>query len=291
MVAATFTHHANLIGIPLAWLAGVPRRVASHHGQIEGLPNWMQWLHTQVINRGIASVLVAVSERVRRQAIFKEGVRPELIVVIPNGIRAIQTFSKNSPEVNGLRAELGFQPSDHIFLTVGRLVTQKGHSFLLDAIPEVVAAFPAARFVFVGDGPLRPELEDRVAALRIQDLVRFLGIRDDIPLLLSTADGFILPSLWEGLPIALLEAMSAGLPVIATDVEGVDEVIQNGENGLLVPPADPTALAAAILHMLSDPNLCNQFALDGQELIAEKYAIDKMGANYEKLYLQGTIIA
>jgi len=134
---------------------------------------------------------------------------------------------------------MGFQAADRLFVTVGRLATQKGHSYLLEAIARVVNEFPNAKFLFAGDGPLRAELETRVDALNIRNYVWFLGIRNDIPLLLSMCDGFILPSLWEGLPIALLEAMYAGLPVIATDVEGVDEIIKDGENGLLVPPADP----------------------------------------------------
>ncbi len=286
-VVETFTHHANLIGMPIAWISGVPTRVASHHGQIDNLPSWMDWLHAQVINRGFTSVLVAVSERVRSQAILKEGIIAEKIVVIPNGIKPIKATPKRAPELISLKAELSLQTEDFLFLTVGRLATQKGHTYLFEAITKVVDLLPQVKFLLAGEGPLHADLEARVDALSIRKYIRFLGIRNDIPMLLSMCDGFVLPSLWEGLPIALLEAMSAGLPVIATDVEGVHEIIENKKNGLLVPPADPVALANAILELIKDRKIQNQIALTGKKLVEEKYSIDRMGSNYEKLFFSG----
>ncbi len=123
----------------------------------------------------------------------------------------------------GFCQELGLHPDGLLVLSVGRLTEQKGHIYLLEAIPGIIEQFPSTVFAIAGDGPLRAELEARAERLGISKSVHFLGMRSDVPALLQMAHIFALPSLWEGLPIALLEAMAAGLPVVATRVEGVEE--------------------------------------------------------------------
>jgi glycosyltransferase involved in cell wall biosynthesis len=286
-IVETFTHHANLLGTPVAWLAGAPVRVASHHGRVENFSPPLIYLHRQVINRGIASDLVAVSERVRRAAVEQEHIRPERITVITNGINPQNQKPLLDVEKVSLRRSLGIEFSELLLLTVARLKPQKGHAYLLDAIPEILKAVSTARFVFAGDGPLREELQAQADSLGIEHAVRFLGVYTEIPQLLQTADVFVLPSLWEGLPVAMLEAMLAGVPVVASQVEGVEEVIQNGKNGLLVPPGDPATLSRALIQLLQDRETLARLGSAGKATVVEEYTAERMCRKYEELFNEG----
>jgi glycosyltransferase involved in cell wall biosynthesis len=153
-----------------------------------------------------------------------------------------------------VRRRLGIPPEAPLALTVARFTEQKGHAVLLDALPAILAAAPTVCFVWAGDGPMRPDLIRAIRERGLAQAVHVLGQRDDVPDLLAAADCFVLPSLFEGLPIALLEAMAAGLPVVATRVCGNDEVVIDGVAGRLVPPCNPAALAQAVVEAL-DPAL------------------------------------
>jgi glycosyltransferase involved in cell wall biosynthesis len=285
-VIESFTHHANLLGLPVAWAAGVPVRVAVHQGRIENLPDWLVRLHTWMVNSRITSCLVAVSSRLQSYAIEVEGVAPEKIVMIPNGHSLGSPARITRDERSRFCEELGLHPDGLFVLSVGRLTEQKGHTYLLDTIPAILEQFPDTVFAIAGDGPLRAELEAKAIQLGISHSVRFLGTRSDVPELLQMADVFVLPSLWEGLPIALLEAMGAGLPVIATRVEGVEEIIVDGENGLLVPPTDCESLKIAVLGMLAHPDLRVNLGAAGRALVESAYSLDQMGKRYEDLFLR-----
>src|SRR4029453_11595231 len=150
-----------------------------------------------------------------------------------------------------LRAELIAGRPDYVILTPARLHPQKGHEYLLAAAAQI----PDATFVLAGDGPLRSELEVRARELGIAGRCLFLGERADVPDLLAAADLFVLPSLFEGLPVSILEAMAAGRPVVATAIGGTDEVVTTEQTGLLVPPRDPVAIAAAIRGLRAEPAL------------------------------------
>jgi glycosyltransferase involved in cell wall biosynthesis len=283
-VVETFTHHANLLGLPVAWAARVPVRVANHRGRIDGLPKWMERLHSWMVNLGIATDLVAVSRGVYRQAIDEEGIDPSKITLIQNGIDNSEPRTDLSMTRNTLAHEIGVAPEGCIVLTVGRLEEQKGHTYLLDAIPSVLERFPQTTFAFAGEGSLRTKLENKTREMGIEHAVRFLGNRTDVHDLLRFSDVFVLPSLWEGLSNALLEAMAAGLPVVATRVEGTEEVIEDGINGLLVPPADPQALSQAILRFLSEDRLRIQIGQAGEKHVKENYTLEKMCGRYESLF-------
>ncbi len=203
----TFTHHSNLIGIPLARLAGVPLRIASHRGRIYNFPGWLARLHAVMVNSPLTTRLVAVSDEVRRQSV-EEGVRPDRIVLIPNAVE----LSPAAPDARArLRAWLQVPPGAALVLAVGRLNAEKGQSLLLQAVPAVLRRFPQTVFALAGDGPLHEELEEQAVQMGIAGRVRFLGVRQDVPDLLSAADLFVLPSRSEGMPNALLEAMAAGV--------------------------------------------------------------------------------
>lgn len=275
----TFTHHSNLIGLPLAWLAGAPVRLASHHGRIENFPAWLNRLHTWMINLGLATRLVAVSQQVRRQSI-EDGIAPWRIVVIPNGICQSPPAQDARPR---LRRELGMAAGGSLVLTVGRLVPQKGHTYLLQAIPAVLARCPETVFALVGDGVSRPALEVEAQRLGIERQVRFLGTRADVADWMATADVFVLPSVSEGLPMALLEAMAAGLAVVAANVGGVAEVIEDGRTGLLVPAQNVEALTQAMLRLLTDENERSRLAAAGQERVKRDYTLEEMCKRYAGL--------
>jgi glycosyltransferase involved in cell wall biosynthesis len=285
-VIEAFTHHANLLGLPVAWLAGVPVRVAVHQGRIEKLPGWLLRLHTWLVNSKMVSCLVAVSSRLQSYAIEVEGIAPEKIVMIPNGHSLGAPVQISEDDRSRFYKELGLDLDGLLVLSVGRLTEQKGHAYLLDAIPAIVGQFPNTIFAIAGDGPLRTELEAKTLRLGISKWVRFLGMRSDVPDLLQMADVFALPSLWEGLPIALLEAMGAGLPVIATRVEGVEEMIVDGENGLLVQPADSESLKTGLMRLLAHLDLRVNLGTAGRALVESSFSLEQMGKRYEDLFLR-----
>jgi glycosyltransferase involved in cell wall biosynthesis len=281
----TFTHHANLIGLPAAWMAGIPNRIGSHRGKIEGFPPILERLHAMMINSPIATRLVVVAQRVREDALA-EGVHTERIITIVNGVNIPKV---NKADVLRVRAELGLRDDDIILLSVGRLRYQKGHDILLQALPKVLEKFPNAMLLIAGEGVLRQELETEASQLGVAKRVKLLGVREDIPMLLSAADLFLFPSRFEGMPNALMEAMGYGLAVVATAVQGVDEMIRDGENGILIPMDDPKAVSDAILRLLNDPDERKRLGRAAQATIEKEYTLDKMCAQYESLLTSGRI--
>jgi glycosyltransferase involved in cell wall biosynthesis len=283
-VVETFTHHANVLGLPIAWAARRPVRLATHHGSLEQFSGGLATFHRWLVNRGIASRLVVVSDQARQDAIRREGILPERIVLIPNGIEPGKISTLSETQKAALRAAIGVDQQDTLVLSVGRLAAPKGHSFLLEAIYKIRDQSSQVVFILVGDGLLRQELQAKAQQLGIQDQVRFLGRRTDVPDLLGIADLFVLPSVSEGLPVALLEAMSAGVPVIATSLKGVEDVLKETQAGWLVPPANPDALSDALLQLLADVALRQRLGKLGKELVMNEYTVDKMCARYAALF-------
>ncbi len=281
-VVESFTHDSNILALPLAWLAGVKVRIATHHGVIENFPRWREKLHTWLVNHGIAQSLVAVSARIQQQAIL-EGVDADRITVIKNGIFPLSLEGVNKP---GFRKEAGLNENDLFLVSVGRLVYQKAHEILIQAMPAVLKEHPNLKLGICGDGVLRSQLESQILKLDISDSVKLLGKLDNVTGFLAVADIFVLPSRWEGLPIALLEAMSAGLPVVATKVEGVDEVVKDGEHGLLVSVEDVGELANAILRLLENAQLRLRMGAASQAHILEYYTENIMCEQYSQIMMK-----
>lgn len=271
-----FTHDSNILALPLAWLAGVPVRVGTHLGIIRDIPRWREKFHSFLVNVGIIQVLVAASTRTRDNAI-QEGVFPERIEIIFNGISSFQV--DETDRVN-TRQQLGLHEDDFFLLAVGRLVYEKGHEFLVDAIPSVLRSFPKLTVGICGSGPLLGQLEAQISSLSLEKNVKLLGRWENVRELLAAADAFVLPSRWEGLPMALLEAMMAGLPVIATRVQGVEEVIENGVQGFLVPLENPEELSKAILQLLDGSVQRSAMGLAASSRIMQSYTTDQMCEKY-----------
>lgn len=275
-VLESFTYDSNLLAVPLAYLAGVPVRIATHHGIIEGYPRVLERLHAALVNTGMASKLVNVSRKVLEQA-ASAGIRREHMTVIPNGIPQGESAHLDRAST---RVELGIAPDDVMILSVGRLVYQKGHEYLVQAMHRLLPDFPRARAVICGEGPLRSQLEAQIERLGLARSVQLVGNRLDIDRFLRSADIFVLPSRWEGLPVALLEAMDAGLPVVATRVEGVEEVIQEESQGLLVPPEDARGLVEALRAVLADPDVRRKIGAAGRDRVRTGYTTDIMCEKY-----------
>jgi glycosyltransferase involved in cell wall biosynthesis len=182
------------------------------------------------------------------------------------------------------RNALGLPDNAVVFGTIGRLSAQKGHAFLLDAAREVLATHAAARLLIVGDGDLLAPLREQAHALGIADRTVFAGHRTDVPDLLGVLDVFCISSLYEGTPLALFEAMAAGKAIVSTAVDGCREVLSEGETGLLVPPQDAKALAAALGRVVADPKLrvaLGMRAREASRLYDVRACVDAMQALYD----------
>lgn len=268
----------NLIGAFAARLAGIPSVSVEHN-----VDSWRTLWAMNAIDRIIALLnahRIAVSQAVGTMLSELRILPNSKISVIPNGIDFPSLNMIDRKEYLHIRQRFGFSDVHFILCTTARLVEQKGHRYLLDVIPRLQSDFPHIRLLLLGDGSLRSVLEEQAQTLGISDTVHFAGAVDNVTSLLPAFDGFILPSLWEGLPIALLEAMGMGLPVIATHVAGTPEVVTDGDTGILVPPADSAALLEAISRLYTNRELRVAMAQRGQTYVREHHGIEKVMQHY-----------
>jgi len=286
-IVHTHTSKAGAIGRVAAWLAGVPAVIHTPHGHIfygyygpmmSGLIRLIESLLARVTDRVVTLTEQGIEEHVRLGI-----ARADKFAAIPSGI-TLSAFRSIRGDPVARRKDLGIPTKGPVIGTVGRLVPIKGHEWLVRAVPHVVAEFPAACFVFVGDGPLRDELRQLGEALGVASHLVFLGMRQDIPECLAALDLFVFPSLNEGMGRALVEAMAAGLPVIATRVGGIPDVVVDGETGVLVPPGDELALAAAVLALLQDPERMGAFGEAARRSVGERFDAVSMVREIERLY-------
>lgn len=214
--------------------------------------------------------IVCVSEIVRRELIKWLPLLSKKTIVISNGVAL--------PKMN-MKAEKKF---DLIF--VGRLIKAKGIDILLDAISKLKEDGIIIKIAIVGDGPLRFLLQEKVVNLGIENMTVFLGARKDVPNLMQQSKFFVLPSRWEGLPLTILEAMGLGIPIIATQVGGVIDVIRNGKEGILLPKENPVALKNAVLSLLTDNELANELATNAKRKFDAMYSIERYVDKMNDLY-------
>jgi glycosyltransferase involved in cell wall biosynthesis len=208
---------------------------------------------------------------------------PEKMAVILNGIEARSGLAEEGAAAK--RGELGFEPSRTVIGSIARLHRQKGIIHLLRAAERVLRERPEVLFVVVGEGPLGRRLRKEARALGLAEKFLFPGERKDAAAILALFDLFVLPSLWEGLPFVLVEAASLGKPIIASAVDGVPEIMTQAETGILVPPADPSSLAAAILRLLKDRELAGRLGERARALIPPRFPLRRMIEQTEALYL------
>jgi len=217
--------------------------------------------------------IVTVSEFQRDWALRVGVGTPEQVVSIPNGVPTNRAQARRSR--SEVRAELGLGDA-FMILSTGRLAEQKGLEYLIRAAALLRQDLPAARIVLAGDGPLRDKLGKLVSSLGLEDTVALLGRRSDVGDLLAASDLVVLPSLWEGLSISLLEAMAAGKPVVTTSIGSNREVTNDGEAAVLVRPKDAASLAAAISSLAADGSRLQELGRKGQQVQRERYSLQRM---------------
>jgi glycosyltransferase involved in cell wall biosynthesis len=283
----TYGFYPNVFGIPAARLAGVPVVLASIRDTGDHLTSGkrqVQRLCCRMAHR------VLVNAEAVRQRLIAEGFEPRKIVLIRNGID-VARFRRRS-DATQLRGELGLPKDVPLVAMLSRLNQMKGVEYFLEAAAIVLRRFPAARFLLVGDSEpslqaeqYRRGVQAYAADLGLRDRAIFTGFRKDVPELLTEVNISVLPSLSEGLSNAVLEAMAAGVAVVATNVGGTPEIVRDGATGLLVPPRDADALAQAICRLLETPELARRLAEAGRRLVLQQFSLERMTRRVESLYL------
>jgi len=265
----TLDIYANIFGLPAAATACVPVRIGNRR---EINPDKsLAMIALQRAAYAFAHRIVANSDAAATR-LRHERVAHAAIDVIPNGI-----------DVAAFAAPPRGRPLRRV-ITVANLRPEKAHEILIDAAASLVATHPGLEFHVVGDGPRLAELTALAAARGMGDRVRFFGHRDDVPALLRESDIFVLPSRSEAFPNGLIEAMAAGLPVVATAVGGIVELVRHGENGLLVRPGDSRDLANAIQQLVDDPRRAAALASQARRTIEARYSFERMVTAFERVY-------
>jgi glycosyltransferase involved in cell wall biosynthesis len=280
-VVHTHDLYSNLIAVPAAKIAGTKLIISSRRD----LASW--WWYTPRNRRilrwiqKLSKYVLANSQGVKDFLVNEDGFAPAHVRVIRNAVE-VDRF-----QITPNRSAVfpGWPASDRVFAMVANMHTPtKGHSHLIDAAKLICSQHPEARFALIGDGVLRAEFQAKIDALGLHDHFRFLGARTDIPNVLAAADAAILPSLAEGLPNSVLEYLAAGKPTIATAVGGIPEIIQDRYNGILIAPADHSAISAAVLYLLDHPDEATKLAKQGQSDAREKFSFDRLMRELEELY-------
>jgi glycosyltransferase involved in cell wall biosynthesis len=277
-------HNAMLWGRLTALTAGIPARVAASHstglfgrrGSLRPSDRWLMEFTDRV---------VALSRTHAAYLRDWEGIDPGRIRVIENGID-VASFAAGGVGGDALRVELNIGAGERVVTMVAALRPEKAHDALLEAASRLVAEGRSLKFLVVGDGERRQELERRVRRDGLDSAVRFLGIRRDVARLLHVSDVLVLPShdVVETLPLAVLEAMAAGVPVVASRVGSLGEVIEDGRSGRLIRPADSMELAEAIAYILDNPPVAEEWVRTARQRVEDGYSLERMTREYQQMF-------
>ena len=285
-IVHTHTSKGGFLGRIAARLAGVPIVVHTVHGfsfnEFTPRKKTAFYVRLEKIASHFCDTMITVTEQHRLMAIEKGISKPGKIVTIHNGIE-LKKF-EDIVEDRSIRKGLGLPKEAILIGTVGRLAHEKGQEYLVNAIPNVVSRYPQAHFVFIGDGPQERDLKDITVELGVSEHCRFLGFRHDVPELLKCVDIFVQPSPREGLSITLLEAMAAKKPVIAANISGNQEVIDNNINGILCQPMDSTALAEALINLLGNQDRRALLGRNAREEVEQRFSEQMMLEQTVHLY-------
>lgn len=244
--------------------------------------------HRQLLERWTAHLwcrkLVVVSELLRAEVAQWFGFPLSRVLTIANGVDTDRFYRR--PDFDRAAVKQALVGGDFPLVTnLARLTPQKGQEYLVKAARIVTLSRPDVRFAVLGEGPLLGDLQEQAVELGVADNFVFAGFRDNVPDILAASDLFVLSSLWEGMPVALLEAMSAGCATVSTDVGGVAQVVRDGVTGLLVPPADAETLALSILRCINDPGLSRRLGEAARAEVVRNYSMRAWVSKWEDLYL------
>ncbi len=275
---------AALIARPAALWAGVPSIYTVHNSIFN--ENWPAWKNNMVavvehILSWPTGCILTVSNALGQEIIYRERISDSKIKVIHNGIH-FTSFDKSNLQHN-FKEKWKIPRNRTVIGTVARMAPQKGLSVLIEAAEQLIGIYNV-HFMIVGDGPLRENLEGKTRLSSINDYFTFTGMVKDITQAYSAMDIFVLPSITEGLPFTILEAMSFSLPVVATSVGGVPEIIKHGEYGFLVPPGDHKELASKIAYLIDCPSIRSEFGYRGRQRVNDKFDASKMIGETKRIY-------
>ena len=267
--------YASVVAAAIATLGtGVPL-VITEHTEASWRTWWARWVSRWVYHR--VERIIAVSTPIRRRLIERDGVHPDLITIVPNAVVPAPEGHAATPLPAALRER-------QLVGVIARLQPEKGVADFLRAAAHIAPLFPEARFVIGGDGPLRKELVALSEDLGLGDRVHFLGFRSDASALMSSLDVIAVPSLTEGSPLITLEAMAAGVPVVASAVGGIPDQVRHDKEGLLVPPGETEALGDALLALLRDPARARSLGEAGRRRAAAEFGHATMVRRIEDVY-------
>jgi glycosyltransferase involved in cell wall biosynthesis len=269
--------YASAVAAAIATRKTGPQLVITEHTEA----SWQTWWTRRVSRwaHGRASHTIAVSTPIRRRLIEKDRVPPDRVSLIPN---AVVPAPDDPPDLSGVLPD-GW-PEGPLVGVVARLQPEKGVATFLEAAARVSRFSPETRFLVAGDGPLCEELQGLAERLGMEDRVLFLGYRSDARALMGLLDVLVVPSMTEGSPLIVLEAMAAGVPVVASDVGGVPDQARHGEEGLLVPPGDPEALAGAMGELLRDPKRARRLGAAGRRRTENGFSHETLVRRIEGVY-------
>ncbi|MFA6134152.1 MAG: glycosyltransferase [Phycisphaerae bacterium] len=277
----THLFHADLVGRPAAWLTDVPHLVHTVH-TAEGRYRPWQFAYARLA-APLCERIICVSASARDLHARRSGLPLSHYTVIPNGVDAA-AFSRDPQARAELRKQWGLGEREVLAAYVGRLDGEKGIDTLLEAWSGLIAGSSVTRLIIAGDGPRRSRVENVAVHGRGRWRIKYLGFVRDVRGLLSAADMLVMPSMWEGFGLTAAEAMAAGLPVIATDVPGLRDVIDDGVTGVLVPREDAVALASTVAALAADGDKRHRMGQAGLERVKKLYPLDASIAAHERLY-------
>lgn len=272
--------HANLLARALRPIAKVPTLVSTIHSINDGGRLRMAAYR---LTSGLVDRVTIISRLAAERYVQIGAVPANQIQVVPNAVDT-ERFRRLPRARADLRRDLGLS-DQFVWLAVGRFEEPKDYPTMIAAFARLARARPSSRLLLVGQGSLRKAVEDLIRAEGLEARVHFLGIRRDVAELMSAADGYVLSSAWEGMPVVLLEAAAAELPIVATRVGGIAEVTEDGSTGLLVPPANPAALAEAMQRIEAlPPDARTAMGARGRALVEERYGTDRVMEMWDRLY-------
>lgn len=282
-IVHTHLFKSDFHGRPAARIAGVPVVVSTLHSidrwaQKPPLGNIYGW------TSHFADRIIAISDDVKNFHVANTAVDESKFVTIENGVD-VRRFAMQKTISQNIRKEFNLDNSATVFGIIGRLTPPKDHRVFLQAAALILQSIPRARFLVVGDGPLRNDLESYANELGIQNSVIFTGMRRDVPSVLAALDVLVISSLWEGIPVTLLEGMASALPVVATKVGSIPDVVTD-ETAILVPPSDPAAIAQACLKLANNQEFRFSMGHAGRKHVTANYSIDTMIDRTASLYAE-----
>jgi glycosyltransferase involved in cell wall biosynthesis len=285
-VAIVHSHmfQSSRLASPLAWAARTRAIIETPHIREHWRKGWLKgnFVIDRMVGRFV-SKYIAVSRANAEYLVNEKRLPRDKVVVVRNGI-AVERFDPTHVAPPGMRARIGLAPDAPIVLVLARLEPQKGHCVLLDAWLAVLEAFPRARLICLGEGALRDALETQAASLGIATAVTFPGYQANVTDWLALADFTVLPSFFEGLPLAAIESLAAGRPVIASAVDGTSEVVIPETTGLLVPAGATGPLTEAICRLLGSPEFAQKLGHTGRKLVEREFSQSRQVVETEAVY-------